>query len=218
MKISAVTSLQIPDIKVIRFDRFADARGYFVEPYRQSAIWQHPDLTCLKDVRFLQAISRFSRKDVVRGLHFQFEPAMGKLIRVIQGQAVDVALDIRVGSPTWGKIVGHLVNSQLDSAFSEWIWLPPGFAHGIAFLEDSLIEYFCTSEWNPQGEACISIMTADLDWSLCESDVAHKFRAITDGSPVISDKDRQGMTLKEWQKNDRASTFMFDGSPTSVIK
>ena len=212
MKISSVTSLAIPDIKVIRFDRFADARGYFVEPFRESDIQQHPDLAGRKDIQFLQTNESFSKKNVVRGLHFQFEPAMGKLISVIHGQAVDVALDIRVGSPTYGQIVGHLVNSQLDSASAEWIWMPPGFAHGIAFLEDSLIEYFCTSEWNPQGEACISIMTDDLDWSLCDREVAAKFRTITDSSPVISDKDRQGMTLKQWQNDARAGAFVYKTS------
>ena len=152
--------------------------------------------------------------NVIRGLHFQWDPGQGKLIRVIHGQAVDVALDIRVGSPTYGQIVGHLVNSQLDSASAEWIWLPPGFAHGIAFLEDSLIEYFCTSEWNPQGEACISIMTEDLDWALCDSGVESKFRAITEGTPIISDKDRQGMTLKQWQEDPRAGAFTYEASKT----
>ena len=105
MKILDVKSLAISDIKVIRFGRFGDHRGFFAEHFRKSDFGTHPQLDFMAGVEFSQCNESFSRPGTIRGLHFQWNPYMGKLVRTLSGRMTDMVLDIRKGSPTFGKIL-----------------------------------------------------------------------------------------------------------------
>ena len=126
MKILDVKSLAIEDVKVIRYARFCDHRGYFTEHYRQTDFTQHPEMAFMKNVAFVQCNESFSHKGTIRGLHFQWNPHMGKLVRPLFGHLVDLALDIRKESPTFGKIIAYDMPVKRDDEYAEWIWLPPG--------------------------------------------------------------------------------------------
>jgi dTDP-4-dehydrorhamnose 3,5-epimerase len=209
MKILSVDTLAIPDVKVIRFGRFSDHRGYFTEPFRQSDIDAHPDLNFLRGVRLPQINESWSRAGTIRGLHFQWNPYMGKLVRTVHGHMVDVFLDIRLGSPTFSKIAMHDMPSPADGGEGAWIWVPPGFAHGNYFPAESHIEYFCTGEYSAGCEAGISPLAADFDWSLCDPALKSGFDALVAGSPVMSDKDKQAFSLSAWQQDERARHFVY---------
>lgn len=209
MKIVNLKSLEIPEIKVIRLERYHDARGYFSEIYKKSVLQKLPGLNFLKDVEFVQCNESYSRARTVRGLHFQWEPPQSKLVRVVSGKIVDLTLDIRKGSPTLGKIIAYELASTPAMQYSEWLWVPAGFAHGFFAVEESLVEYFCTAEWNPKGEAGISPMACDLDWSLCDPHLKKLFEQTLASSPLLSNKDRQGYTLSSWLKEPHSNQFNY---------
>ncbi|EKQ54079.1 MAG: dTDP-4-dehydrorhamnose 3,5-epimerase-like enzyme [Methanobacterium sp. Maddingley MBC34] len=209
MKILSVKSLSIPDVKVIKFARFCDDRGYFTETFRKSDLFNHPDLPSMKNLSFLQANQSFSKKGVIRGLHFQWNPYMGKLVKTTKGHMVDLFLDIRKGSPTFGKISAYDMPTSNENDYDEWIWVPVGFAHGNYFKEDSIIEYFCSGEYSPDCEAGIGPLSSDLDWSLCPENLKHGFDD-NFASCIISAKDRDGMTLNDWTKDERSDNFIYD--------
>jgi len=211
MKILQVKSLAITEIKVIRFARFVDHRGFFAEHFRKSDFRAHPQLDFMAGVEFFQFNESFSRPGTVRGLHFQWDPHMGKLVRTLSGRMTDMVLDIRKGSPTFGKIVLYDMPARKDADFGEWIWLPPGFAHGNYFREDSHIEYFCSGEYSPGCEAGISPLAADIDWSLCDADLRQEFEAVVRANPLMTDKDRNGHSLSSWTANPDSSRFVFSG-------
>lgn len=210
MKILKINSLQIPDIKVIRFGRFCDHRGYFTESFRKSDLFGHPDLESMKRIEWVQGNESFSKKGTIRGLHFQWNPYMGKLVRTLQGHMVDLVLDIRKGSPTFGKIIAYDMPDNSQADFGEWIWIPPGFAHGNFFIKDTLIEYLCTGEYNPNGEAGISPLAEDLDWSLCDKPLKNLFDSIASTTSLITDKDRGGLSLNQWVKDKRSEYFIYE--------
>ncbi|MEN6493800.1 MAG: dTDP-4-dehydrorhamnose 3,5-epimerase family protein [Thermoguttaceae bacterium] len=207
MKIVAVQSLAIPDAKVIRFGRFGDHRGYFTETFRRSSI--EAQAPFLRGVQFLQANESYSHPNVVRGLHFQWNPYMGKLVRTIAGRMVDLVMDIRRGSPTYGKIIAHDMPANPERDATAWIWVPPGFAHGNFFTEPTYIEYYCSGEYSPGCEAGISPLSGDLDWSLCDPALKAQFDQIIATSGLLSDKDRQGLTLTAWGADPRAENFVY---------
>jgi dTDP-4-dehydrorhamnose 3,5-epimerase len=209
MKILSVTSLALPDVKVIRFARFADERGYFTEPFRRSDFDEHPDLSFLRHVPFLQMNESRSKAGVVRGLHFQWNPYMGKLVRCVHGRLVDLFLDIRLGSPTFGQIAAHDMDSPDDMTHGEWIWLPPGFAHGTYFTVDTRIEYLCSGEYNPACEGAVSPLTGDLDWSPCDPGLRAEFHALVAQGAVLSHKDRDAPSLAAWRDDPRARHFVY---------
>ena len=209
MKIINVRSLAIPEIKVIRFGRYGDQRGYFSETFRKSILLNHPELDSMKRIEFTQCNESFSRSGTVRGLHFQWNPYMAKLVRTIQGRMIDLALDIRKGSPTLGKIIAYDLSVNNKDDFSEWIWIPQGFAHGVFFMEDSIIEYFSTGEWSPQCEAGISPITSDMDWSLCDARLREIFNKTTASNFFISEKDKNGYSLQNWLKNIDSDHFIY---------
>ena len=193
MKILSVTTLAIPDVKVIRFARFCDARGYFTEPFRKSDLQAHPQTGFFRGLEFTQANESFSRPGVIRGLHFQWNPYMGKLVRTIAGRMVDLVLDIRKGSPCQGKIIAYDMPSRVDDDYGTWIWVPPGMAHGNLFTEPTQIEYYCTGEYSPGCEAGISPLSGELDWSLCDSRPEGPFpRSGRQGNPVGQGSQRTG--------------------------
>lgn len=212
MKIEAVESLAIPELKVVRFGRFRDSRGYFTESYRLGDLARHPDTAFLREVRFLQINESFSRAGVVRGLHFQWDPPMGKLVRAVRGRVVDLALDIRVGSPTLGRIVARDISEDADADHGEWIWVPPGFAHGFFCTTDCILEYLCSGEYSPGNEAGISPLAPDIDWSLCDPALKRAFDEVTGGGPaeaIMSEKDRNALTLNGWLAGERSTHFQY---------
>jgi dTDP-4-dehydrorhamnose 3,5-epimerase len=207
MKVVSVRSLAIETIKVIKFARFQDTRGYFTEHYRKSDINNHSGLEALKAVGFVQCNESFSRKSTIRGLHFQWNPYMGKLVRTISGRMIDIVLDIRKGSATFGKTLLYEMAGVQSDEDQEWIWVPPGFAHGNCFLEDTIIEYFCSGEYNADCEAGISPLAKDLDWSLCDVTLKAIFDNISSTTLLITEKDRMGLTIKKWLTDSRSDHF-----------
>ena len=107
MKILSIQSLAVPDVKVVRFARFRDDRGFFTETFRKSDWAASADLKKYENVNFVQANESNSKKNVCRGLHFQWNPFMGKLVRTIYGHMIDLVLDIRKGSATFGDIIAY---------------------------------------------------------------------------------------------------------------
>lgn len=209
MKLLEVRSLEIKEIKVIRFARFCDHRGYFTEHYRRSDFHNHPDMGFMAAVEFLQCNESYSRKGTIRGLHFQWNPYMGKLVRTLAGRMVDMVLDIRKGSATFGKIV--LCDMPADSTmdYSDWIWVPPGFAHGNLFPEDTQIEYFCSGEYSPGCEAGISPLAKDIDWGLCDPALKSLFDRIGRSTKLITDKDKNGFDVRSWESDGRSDNFVY---------
>jgi dTDP-4-dehydrorhamnose 3,5-epimerase len=209
VKILDVRSLPIPELKVVRFGRFRDERGYFTESYRRSDFDGEGSTGFLSGLEFPQANESYSRAGVLRGLHFQWSPFMGKLVRTISGRMVDLVLDIRLDSPTLGKIVAHDMPASPESEWNEWIWVPPGFAHGNFFTEETTIEYFCTGEYSPGNEAGVSPLATDLDWSLCDPGLRAEFEQLLAGGPKISEKDRDAGSLGSWLEDPRAGNFRY---------
>ena len=208
MKIIDVKETKIPDVKVIEFARFCDHRGYFTEPFRQSQFIEETPF--LKDVRFVQANESYSKAGVMRGLHFQWNPFMGKLVRTVQGRMVDIFLDIRKGSPTFGKAAACEIASDPGKNSAEWIWVPPGFAHGNYFTEDTTIEYFCSGEYSPGCEAGISPLSPDIDWSLCDPSLKKEFDEITKDTKLMTEKDINGFSVSAWSDDERSDNFLYE--------
>lgn len=210
MKIVDVKILAIPEIKVLRFGKFSDQRGYFAETLRESDIQKNPLLQFLRDFNFVQFNESFAYRRVMKGLHFQWQPPLGKLVRIVRGAMFDMVLDIRKHSPTFGKIILYEMSDSKAADYGEWIWVPPGFAHGMLFTEESVMEYFFTADYNPAAEASISPLSADLDWSLCDPALKSKFDALTSGQVILSDRDSRGLSLQDWIKDERFNHFTYD--------
>lgn len=210
MKITYVEQLAIPEIRVIRFARFSDHRGYFTEHYRASDFAGQEIGDFLGGSQFVQMNESFSRTGTVRGMHFQWNPYMGKLVRTVHGHMVDLILDVRIGSPTYGHMIAFDMPASHWDESGAWIWVPPGFAHGNFFLAETSIEYLCTGEYSPGCEAGISPLATDIDWSLCNKRLQHDFEQIVESSPLMTDKDRNGLSLAEWACDDRSQHFVYD--------
>jgi dTDP-4-dehydrorhamnose 3,5-epimerase len=205
MKISSVEDLPIMGVKIITFEKFADNRGYFTETYR------YHDLAKYFNINVVQVNESFSCKRVIRGLHLQWKPFMGKLVRVLQGQIIDLVLDIRKNSPTYGNIIGYELQSSNSAQTgnmqtAQWIWVPPGMAHGIIALQDTTIEYLCTGEYSQGNEASISPFAKDLNWSLCSKKIKDIMKS---DDFIISTKDQLGLTLEQWQESIGHTKFVF---------
>jgi dTDP-4-dehydrorhamnose 3,5-epimerase len=209
MKILEVKTLQIESVKVVKFARFCDHRGYFAEHYRKSDFTNHPDTSFMKDVEFVQCNESHSKRGTIRGLHFQWNPYMGKLVRTVAGRMVDMVLDIRKDSPTFGKIILYDMPTNKQADYSEWIWVPPGFAHGNFFPEDTTIEYFCSGEYSPGCEAGISPVAKDIDWSLCDESLKKLYDKIAPTTGLITDKDKNGLSVNAWHKDARSDNFIY---------
>lgn len=209
MKIIEIKELAFKEIKIIRFARFNDHRGYFTEPYRKSDFANQLGLEALKNIQFVQCNESFSVAQTIRGLHFQWNPYMGKLVRTVSGHMVDMVLDIRKGSPNFGKIIAYDMPTDKMNNYNEWIWVPPGFAHGNFFLADSQIEYFCSGEYSPNCEAGISPLAVDIDWSLCDENAKKIFKSFAQKTKFISDKDKNGLSVNAWAKDKRSENFIY---------
>jgi dTDP-4-dehydrorhamnose 3,5-epimerase len=151
------TRLEIPEIVVIEPKVFGDDRGFFFESFNQLQFQE----AIGKQITFVQDNHSKSQKNVLRGLHYQLPPkAQGKLVRVIQGEVFDVAVDIRRGSPTFGKWVGQLLSAENKKQ----LWIPEGFAHGFVTLSDTAeFLYKTTDYYAPEFERCIMWDDATLD-------------------------------------------------------
>ena len=149
--------------------KFGDARGYFFESYSQQ-IFAGAGI----DATFVQDNESFSQKGVLRGLHFQKPPyAQGKLVRVTTGSALDVAVDIRKNSPTYGQHVSCLLSSEQNNMF----YIPTGFAHGFVALEDSTtFLYKCTDYYQPTSEGGIiwNDPALNIDWNISDPLISAK--------------------------------------------
>ena len=155
---------EIPDVKIIEPRVIGDSRGYFFES------WRHDKFTAaIGPIGFVQENESFSSLGVLRGLHFQKPPkGQGKLVRVVRGEVLDVAVDIRRGSPWYGKHVARKLNGENKRQ----MWIPAGFAHGYVVLSDEAIfAYKCDNYYSPQHE--IGIRYDDpflkIDWLLNKS-------------------------------------------------
>ena len=142
------TETGLPGVLVVESPEFKDDRGFFTETYSQ------PDWAAAGfNETFVQDNLSMSRKGTVRGMHYQIEPhAMGKLVRTLTGCVFDVAVDLRKGSPTFGKWVGRTLSAENGLS----LWIPPGFAHGfIALEEETLVHYKCTHVWTRDAERAL---------------------------------------------------------------
>jgi dTDP-4-dehydrorhamnose 3,5-epimerase len=151
----------IPEVLLLSRDRFADTRGWFTELHNER------ELAALGfDTRFVQDNLSHSAPGVLRGLHFQVDPAQGKLVTCLTGRIYDVAADIRPGSPTFGQHVGV----ELTADGGQSLWIPPGFAHGFAVLgtEPALVLYKVNQHRAPEGERGIvwSDPTLAISWPI----------------------------------------------------
>lgn len=157
---------------------FQDSRGYFLESFREEALRNFGI-----ELTFVQDNESMSKKGVLRGLHFQSPPyEQGKLVRVIKGAVLDVALDIRIGSPTYGQHCSIILSEENKIQF----WVPPGFAHGFLVLEDDTIfSYKCTNYYNKESEGAVKWddPALDIPWNISE--------------PVLSEKDKIAPLLSE---------------------
>ena len=155
-----VTPLSIPDVLLIEPQVFEDARGFFLESFRLD---RFQEATKLK-VNFVQDNHSKSSYGVLRGLHYQLTPhAQGKLVRVTQGEVLDVAVDLRKLSPTYGQYVAEVLSADNKKQ----IWIPEGFAHGFLTLsETSEFLYKTTDFYHPESERCIlwDDKTLNIEW------------------------------------------------------
>ena len=173
-----IESRHLRDVVVVVPDIFQDSRGFFSETFRADQ-FQSLGLP----TEFVQDNHSRSARGVVRGLHFQWEPPMGKLMRVTVGSAFLVAVDIRKGSPTLGKWVG--IEASAENRRS--VWAPAGFARGFCALSDATeIQYKCTGIYNNKAESAIRWNDAaiGIEWPM--------------GDVVVSEKDQNARTFEEW--------------------
>ncbi len=176
-----VNKTDLNGVLLIQPDVFGDERGFFLESfnrerYKQAGI----------EFNFVQDNLSKSKKGTIRGLHYQVgEMTQGKLCYVITGKVLDVAVDIRFGSPTFGNHITHILNSQNKNQ----IWIPPGFAHGFSVLsDDAIFAYKCTQIYSKEHERAILYNDPEIgiDWQV--------------KNPIVSEKDLNGKLLKVIEK------------------
>jgi len=179
----------IRDLLVITPDIFQDDRGFFTETYRKDKFSEMG-----LDVDFVQDNHSRSSKNVVRGLHFQWEPPMGKLMRVTQGSAYLVAVDIRLGSPTLGKWFGI----EASAENRKQVYAPAGFARGFCVLSDfAEIQYKCTGIYSNKAESGIlwNDPAIGVQWPVKQ--------------PILSKKDEVAQTLDQWVQKEESKNFNY---------
>ena len=168
-----ITPLNIPNVLVIEPEVFGDNRGFFFESFNQAYF----EKVVSQKVIFVQDNHSKSKKGVLRGLHYQLEPsAQGKIVRVIQGEVFDVAVDLRQSSPTFGKWVGEILSSENKKQ----MWIPEGFAHGFLTLSNSAeFLYKTTNFYNKDHERLIrwDDETIDIKWPIKDIVLSEKDKA-----------------------------------------
>lgn len=176
-----VIKTAIEGVVIIEPKLFGDERGYFFESYNEERFRAETGI----ETRFVQDNESRSKYGVLRGLHFQQPPyAQAKLVRVVKGRVLDVAVDIRTGSPTYGKYVAV----ELSEDNHRQLFIPKGFAHGYAVLSDEAIfQYKCDNLYHPECEGAIvwNDPSIAIDWGVAEADI------------ILSEKDKHNPTLAE---------------------
>lgn len=173
-------ALAIADVWLLQPQLFHDERGFFVEDYNQNRFEQ----TIGRSVSFVQDNQSFSHKNVLRGLHYQTENCQGKLVRVLQGEVFDVAVDMRESSPTFGQWVGEILSAENRKQ----LWIPEGFAHGFLVLSpQALLLYKVTDYYNPKHDHTLiwDDREIGINWPLQNND-----------APILSPKDKMGNSIK----------------------
>ena len=177
----AVIKTAIEGVYIIEPTVFGDERGYFFESYNEERFRSETGI----DVHFVQDNESRSKRGVIRGLHFQKKPyAQAKLVRVVQGKVLDVVVDIRKESPTFGKHIAV----ELSGDNHRQLFIPKGFAHGYVVMEDDTVfQYKCDEFYHPEAEGGIAWNDPDIgiDWGVAESDI------------TLSEKDKRHPLLKE---------------------
>jgi len=172
---------KIKDLYIIEPTVFGDERGYFYESFNQETFAK----LIGKEITFVQDNQSLSGKNIVRGLHFQNKPfGQGKLVRVIKGEVIDVAVDIRKNSPTYGEHVSVKLTEENKLMF----WIPEGFAHGFSSLkDDTIFAYKCTNYYNKESEGSIAWddPTLNINWKV--------------ENPIISEKDQNSSAFSTFE-------------------
>lgn len=174
-----VTPFAIPEVVLIEPKVFGDERGFFFESFNQARFEE----TVGRKINFVQDNHSRSVKNVLRGLHYQIQQPQGKLVRVVQGEVFDVAVDLRKSSPTFGRWVGQVLSAENKHQ----LWIPEGFAHGFVVLSDTAeFLYKTTDYYAPAHERC-------LLWN----DPVLNIQWPPGIAPVLSAKDTQGKPFNE---------------------
>jgi len=175
-----ITETEIPDVKIVETGLFRDHRGFFSESY-SVPMWEAAGFA--ED--FVQDNLSKSAKGVLRGMHYQLLPdGMGKLVRCVSGAVFDVAVDLRQGSPTFGKWVGRELNGENQLS----LWVPVGFAHGfVSLADDSLVHYKCSGVHSPACERALRYNCPEvgIEWPLDPTIISEKDAA----APGLADAD-----------------------------
>ncbi|MBC8638561.1 dTDP-4-dehydrorhamnose 3,5-epimerase [Caballeronia sp. EK] len=174
-----VTATALPEVKIIEPKVFGDARGFFYESFNAREFAEQVE----GGVEFVQDNHSRSAKGVLRGLHYQIQHAQGKLVRVVEGEVFDVAVDVRKSSPNFGKWVGVTLSAENHRQ----LWVPPGFAHGFVVLSDAAqFLYKTTDYWFPEFERSIvwNDKEIGIEWPI-------------DFEPLLAAKDAAGKRLGE---------------------
>ena len=174
-----VIPTEIPEVLVIEPRVFGDERGFFFESYNEKTFADKIG----QEIHFVQDNHSRSARHVLRGLHYQIQQSQGKLVRVSAGEVLDIAVDIRKSSPTFGQWVSCILSAENKRQ----LWIPPNFAHGFVVLSESAdFLYKATDYYAPQYERCIMWNDPDLaiDWSITET-------------PIVSSKDQDGKSFRE---------------------
>ncbi|EGR0524527.1 dTDP-4-dehydrorhamnose 3,5-epimerase [Vibrio cholerae] len=178
-----VRNTKIEAVKIIEPKVFGDDRGFFMETWNEKVFKE-----LVADRAFVQDNHSKSAKGILRGLHFQTENCQGKLVRVIQGEVFDVAVDLRGGSSTYGQWVGE----YLSADNKKQLWIPEGFAHGFLVVSNEAeFVYKCTDYYNPQFEH-------SLAWD--DPDIGIEWPLSTGALPQLSDKDMKGLAFSNLPK------------------
>lgn len=176
------TPTAIAEVVLLEPKVFGDERGFFLESYSERAFQQHGLPT-----RFVQDNHSKSLRSVLRGLHYQLGTPQGKLVRVLQGQIYDVAVDLRRSSPTFGRHVGEILNDENR----RMLWIPPGFAHGFLVLSDTAeVAYKASEFYAPEQERSIL-------WNDTEIGIEWPLHLIESAGPILSAKDAAGTRLAD---------------------
>ncbi len=174
-----IIETDLRDVKVLIPKVFEDSRGFFMETFRENTFKEQ-----VADVCFVQDNHSKSNQGVLRGLHYQTQQPQGKLVRVISGEVFDVAVDIRIGSPDFGKWAGAVLSEENKKMF----WVPPGFAHGFYVMSKKAeFIYKCTDYYAPEYEKSIlwNDFAIGIEWPLLEGK-----------APLLSPKDEKGVLLE----------------------
>lgn len=192
-----VVERHLDEIVVVEPEIFEDDRGFFMETYRADQFAEHGLPTA-----FVQDNCSRSTRGVVRGLHFQYGPPMGKLMRVTHGAAFLVAVDIRPGSPTLGRWVGL----EISAANRRQVWAPAWFARGMCPLSDEVeIQYKCTGIYGKDGEDSIAWNDPQIgiEWPIED--------------PIVSDRDRKAMSLADWLERPESELFSYERCRPAIV-